>query len=416
MTLSKREKRFSNKKKTLLSSESVKKIKSMVNFCYNCNRCVNVCPLSQLGIFSPRDLIYDLNFLTIDETLENNNIWMCLTCGQCTAYCPMSSDSQGIKIPELILELRKEFNDYSLEAEKIMQCETHNDIFNFIPKLMAENPNPPNKLSFINENNLKTKDSGEIAYFIGCLPLMEDIIYNFKVDYISTAKTIIHILNEVNIVPVVLNEKCCGHDLLWSKGDYESFKKLAEYNVKIYRDAGVKTIIFSCAEGYRTWKIDYPKIIKDFDFEILHFSEFFLKNDIIEKINFPTTKSIKVTYHDACRIGRFGPKLYDAPRNILKKLPDVQLIEMKNIKEDAICCGVSGFVHCNEYSHTLRENRINEAVNTGADYLIVPCPKCLTHYTCYLNEPNIDRRQKYIKNKIKVIDLASFIGQIINYT
>ncbi len=412
MTISK-EKKINEKKKKLLASDIIKRVKAMANYCYNCNRCVNVCPLSQLGIFSPRNLISDINYTTLDETIKHNNIWLCLTCGQCAAYCPMSSTTQGINIPELILELRKEFSDYPLEAERIMQCETHNDIFNFIPKLMAENSNPPNKLGFLKDSGLKIKDHGELAYFLGCVPLMEDIIYNFKVDYLSTPKTIISVLNEAGEIPVVLNEKCCGHDLLWSKGDFDTFKKLAEYNVKIYRNAGVKTIIFSCAEGYRTWKIDYPKVIRDFDFEILHFSEYFLKNGILEKVKFPSVNKIKVTYHDACRIGRLGPKLYDAPRELLKQIPGIQLVEMENIREDALCCGVSGFVHCNEYSHALREQRILEAVATEAEYLIVPCPKCLTHYNCYLSEPNLDKTHKDIKEKIKVIDLASFIGKML---
>ena len=68
---------------------------------------------------------------------------------------------------------------------------------------------------------------------------------------------------------------------------------------------------------------------------------------------------------------------------------------------------------CNESTRTLRQNRINEALETGAEYLIVPCPKCLTHLDCYLNEPSLDDEYKNLKNKIKVIDLASFIGELL---
>jgi Fe-S oxidoreductase len=208
----------------------------------------------------------------------------------------------------------------------------------------------------------------------------------------------------------VLNEKCCGHDILWAKGDIETFKKLAQYNVDLYRRAGVKTIIVSCAEGYRTWKIDYPNYT-DSDFEVLHFSEFFLRENILQGIRFPQENEIIVTYHDACRLGRLGGRLYDAPRDILKKIPGVKLIEMKNIRDDADCCGVSAFSCCNEYTRILRQNRIEDAVNTGADLLIVPCPKCLTHFNCYLSEPSLDESHRKLRDKIKVIDLATFIGK-----
>ncbi len=385
----------------------------MANYCYNCNRCVNVCPLSHIDVFYPQKLIVDLLFSPINEVLEKHNIWDCLTCGLCSNYCPMTQEKVGVRFPELILELRKIAIHNQNQIDKIIHCETHDEIFPLISKIMSDGKLHPNKLEFLENSSLKTTDSGEIAFFIGCLPIMDTIFYKSDINYINIPKTIIGLLNEANIVPVVLNEKCCGHDVLWGKGDNNTFKKLAEYNVKLYRDAGVKTIILGCAEGYRIWKFDYPKVIKDFNFKIMHFSEFFLKEKILENVRFPQETKIKVTYHDACRLGRMGGKLYDAPRELLKKIPGVELIEMENIRDDANCCGVSAFMGCNESTRTFRQNRINEAIETGAEYLIVPCPKCLTHFDCYLNEPSLDEEHKNLKNKIKVKDLANFIGELL---
>ena len=396
-----------------ISGENIKNVIAMASYCYDCNRCVNVCPLSHLNIFYPRILIEDLLFSPLGEIINNHNIWNCLTCGQCTVYCPMTQENLGVRIPELILELRKMLRNSKIQIERISQCETHKDIFSLISKIMANNSLIPNKLEFLRKKLLKTKDSGEIAYFIGCLPLMEEIFYNFNFNYTDIPITIISLLNEGGIEPVVLNEKCCGHDVLWGKGDIETFKKFAEYNTQLYREAGVKTVIVGCAEGYRTWKFDYPKIIEDFDFKVLHFSEFFLKEKILENVRFPHNSEIKVTYHDSCRMGRIGGKLYDPPRELIKQIPGVELIEMENIKDDANCCGVSAFANCNEFTHFLRENRINEAINTTADYLIVPCPKCLTHFNCYINELSVNKEYNELRNKIKVVDLASFIGKML---
>ncbi|TKJ23211.1 MAG: hypothetical protein CEE43_03505 [Promethearchaeota archaeon Loki_b32] len=393
--------------------QNIKNIISMANYCFACNRCVNVCPLSHLDIFFPRMLVGDLIYSSFGEVLTNHNIWNCLTCGQCTIYCPMTQENDGIRIPELILELRKISRNNEIQIDRITRCETHNEIFPLISKMMANEAIIPNKLEFLDEKALKTAESGEIAYFIGCLPLMEEIFYNLGFNYNNIPITIISLLNEANIVPVVLNEKCCGHDILWGKGNIETFKKFAEYNTQLYKDAGVKTVIVGCAEGYRTWKYDYPKIVDDFDFKVFHFSEFFLKEKILEHVKFPYNSKIKVTYHDSCRMGRLGGKLYNSPRELIKQIPGVELIEMENIKDDANCCGVSTFTNCNEFTHFLRQNRINEAVNTGADYLIVTCPKCLTHFNCYINEPSLNKEHNELRNKIKVVDLASFIGKLL---
>ncbi len=393
-----------------ISKELVERVKISANYCYNCNKCVNVCPLSHLGVFSPRNLIADLTYLPIEEVIERNDIWQCLTCGQCTVYCPMTQETQGVKIPELILELRKLFKDHGTEIDKLQQCETHDGVFPIISKLMIENPKPPNKLEFVDNYHLKTRTSGEIAYFVGCVPLMEDIIYNFDNRYINSPVSIISLLNEAGIAPVVLNEKCCGHDTLWGEGNVETFKKLAEYNVELYKKAGVKKVIVGCAEGYRTWKIDYPNYVENFDFKVCHFSEFVLQNKLLDNLRFPDDNEVKVTYHDACRIGRLGGKLYNAPRELLRKIPGVKLIEMENIRDDASCCGVSAFKGCNEYTRVLRGNRIEEAIRTGAEYLVVPCPKCLTHFNCYINEPTLKLNEDGPTAQIKVIDLATFLG------
>ena len=398
-----------------ISEETTKNISSYANYCFSCNRCINVCPLSHLGLFFPRDLISDLVFSSLEEVQKKNNIWNCLTCGQCSIYCPMTQENKGVRIPELILELRKTSAKNVSELEKIAKCETHNDMFSLISKIMANNSLIPNKLEFLQKKLLKTTDSGDIAYFIGCLPLMEEIFYNFNFNYTDIPITIISLLNEAGITPVVLNEKCCGHDILWGKGDIETFKKLAKYNIQLYRDAGVKTVIVGCAEGYRTWKFDYPKIINDFDFKVLHFSEFFLRENIFENVRFPHNSEIKVTFHDSCRMGRLGGKLYNPPRELIKQIPGVELNEMENIKDDANCCGVSAFANCNESTRYLRQNRINEAIDTGADYLIVPCPKCLTHFNCYINETILNQENIELRNKIKVADLASFIGKLLMF-
>ncbi len=228
-------------------------------------------------------------------------------------------------------------------------------------------------------------------------------------DYLEIPKSIIGIMNQNDIIPVVLSEeKCCGHDSLW-RGERDSFKKLAEYNVKLFKDAGVKTLIFSCAEGYYTWKHEYKNLFKgkdDFYFEIYHITEYILKEKLLEDVTFPIIDKTKVTYHDPCRLGRMS-NVFDAPREVLKLIPSIELVEMEDSMEDADCCGVSAYVSCNQDSKKLQEKKILQAIETGAEYLITACPKCIAHLNCYLNE------NRELKDKIKVIDLVSFLGKLL---
>ncbi len=228
-------------------------------------------------------------------------------------------------------------------------------------------------------------------------------------DYLKIPKAVIGLLNQKEIEPVVLkDEKCCGHDSLW-QGDLETFEKLAKYNVKLFKDAGVNTLIFSCAEGYYTWKHQYKELFddsNDFDFEIYHISEFIVKENLLDELTFPVMDKIKVTYHDPCRLGRMS-KVYDAPREIFKKLSFIELVEMENNKQDATCCGISAYIACNINSKLLQSERIKEAINTGAEYLITSCPKCLAHFNCYLDE------HQELKNQIKIVDLTSFLGNLL---
>jgi len=228
-------------------------------------------------------------------------------------------------------------------------------------------------------------------------------------NYYEIPKSVIGLLNQNCITPVVLpQEKCCGHDSLW-RGDVKTFKKLAEYNVKLFKDAGVKTLIFSCAEGYYTWKNEYKQLFEDndeFDFDIYHITEYILKENLLENITFPGFNQIKVTYHDPCRLGRMS-NVFDAPREVLKLIPSLELIEMEDAKQDADCCGVSAYISCNQDSKKLQEKKILQAIETGAEYLITACPKCIAHLNCYLNE------NRELNDKIKVIDIVSFLGKLL---
>lgn len=394
-------------------NKNLTKVKELASFCYSCGKCLVVCPTNLLGIFSPKGFLHTLNTYgeDLDKFIKEANLFNCLTCEQCVIYCPMATEKDGVIFAEIVQGLREYGFKSGILTEVIEQTSTHDGIMQFYPEIQSRTEKHINNIDFIKTDpHLEITDKGEIAYFIGSSNIMENIFYSYDVRYHDIARGVISILNEGGVVPVVLEEKSSGHDNYWI-GDVETTKKLARYNMDLYKNAGVKTIIIEDAEAYQMWKFIYPKFDKEFDFNIIHFTDFILENKSIRFFD-SAPVSVKVTYHDPCRLGRLGGGIYDSPREVLKSIPGVKLVEMQNIRKDSNCCGVANFKGCNSDTKILRENRINEALETGADYLITTCPKCITHFTCFLGETDDEGNDKPEKSQLKVMDLAAFIATI----
>ena len=81
---------------------------------------------------------------------------------------------------------------------------------------------------------------------------------------------------------------------------------------------------------------------------------------------------------------------------------------MEHSGEDAMCCGVSSMMSCNENARALRVARMEEIKATGADTMLTSCPKCVSHFECLKFEGD----ERYAD--IKILDVVSFLAQQIN--
>jgi Fe-S oxidoreductase len=207
-----------------------------------------------------------------------------------------------------------------------------------------------------------------VLYFVGCTAALSP---DLQAVAIKTAK----VLHRLGVDFAILGEQeiCCG-SVAMRTGERKVFQATAEKNAALFKKTGIKTIITSCAGCYRTLKIDYKSLLEGSGIEVLHTVEFLEKH--IDKNGIKLKNlGIHATYHDPCHAGRHVG-LYEPPRALLKRM--ARVTEMKTIKDSAKCCGAGGGVKkaFPKLAMEIGKSRIQEAEETGADYIVSICPFC----------------------------------------
>jgi len=369
--------------------------------CFECGMCTSSCPVGEQFTLNPHQMIRLTAFGASKQILDDKVLRFCLTCRICQEYCP-----QNVDFIEFIKLARRLLIKQGIEYE-----ETHDGILKIISEIQANRPSGYKIPSDLVPEGYKISKKGKIAYFFGCLPILDIVFDSLHINLLEIAQNGIKILNKVLEQPPVIieNIKCCGHDALW-KGHFETFKKLAEHNIYEINKLGIETIITTCAECYRTLKLDYPKYVKNVNFNVIHLSELIANKINNNQLKFSETHNITATYHDPCRLGRHM-NVYSPPREILASMEEygVNFNEMKRSQENAPCCGVSCFINCNDLSRALQVDRLTEAKNV-ADLMVTTCPKCQIHYSCVLNDKKENDSDVI---EIGISDITNLIAKVM---
>ena len=362
-------------------------------YCLECGKCTGTCPVAvNSDTFSPRRITAHASYNSHPSAFLEDNIFACLTCKQCDEICP-----SDIKIIDLMRVLRQQ-----LEPEKREESCSHGGILESICRIMTAPSLTQNRTDWLN-GELKTSQNSEWLYFVGCLPYFDTLFADLKVDTLNIAKSSVKILNYFDIKPQVLaNEKCCGHDMFWN-GDMETFELLARSNLELFEKSGAKNILTSCPECYRTLKLEYPKYFGKQKYTVYHISEFL--EEKLEDKKIIKADTHKATFHDPCRLGRHMG-IYDAPRNVLNRMDNIELVEMRHNRKRATCCGVSGWKNCSQVSKKIQKNRLKEAQATGAEIMITSCAKCKIHFTCALQDESLRAEVSF-----QIKDLAEVVAE-----
>ncbi len=206
------------------------------------------------------------------------------------------------------------------------------------------------------------------------------------------------------------SENCCGTPMLVC-GKWDVFAETMKKNIEAIKKLGADTVVTSCPACDMMWRQTYPrwaeKLGFEYDIAAKHYSEVIAEQINAGKFRFPDTgKKTKVTLHDSCHIGRVS-SVYDAPRDFIKAIPGVELVEMEHNRERAHCCGsVLTLIKEPPVAAEIGKARMDEAMETGAEKLLALCPCCQFQFRVTAEKKGLS---------IETIDLAHFAASTMGY-
>jgi heterodisulfide reductase subunit D len=241
------------------------------------------------------------------------------------------------------------------------------------------------------------KKQAEVVYFVGC-------VVSFYPQSYSIPQSLAAILDRVGVDYLVMGgqEWCCGFPLIIA-GMGKAAIESVQHNVEAVRQTGAKQLVTACPSCHHTWQHDYPHIIgQPLGFEVVHATQM-LENIISEAALRLEPLEQTVTYHDPCDLGR-ASGIYEAPRNVIRAIPGIHLVEMEYHHEYSHCCGGGGDVEMADPDlvAAVARRRIGEVKETGAKLLLSACQQCERTLTGAV------RREKL---RVRVMDVIELVAR-----
>ena len=373
--------------------------------CTNCQICADVCPAVSASLDGELSAIYRIKGLS--EILKSrtglfskligkkgpseeqwkhfsDTVFRCTLCGNCQEVCPI-----GIHLKDLWLSLRHDMVHSKFYPKKIdIIQENLKESRNVFAEDNEERADWVEDMRDAPEHGY-IKDQAEIVYFTGCVaayfPLAQKIPMALA-EILDVGKVDFTLLGE--------EEWCCGFPMLGA-GLKELFKEFMDHNLEAVREKGAKRIIFACPSCYQMWREYYPS-----EFEIVHASQFLM--EMVKEKRLPLQElPMTVTYHDPCDLGR-GARVYEEPREVIRSIPGIKLVEFTQNRENCQCCGGGGNLEMIDanLSAEIAKRKIEDAQSTGAQAIITSCQQCVRTMTTYV---------KRNKVPIEVLDITQLI-------
>lgn len=351
------------------------------------------CPIDAkyaFNLYSPHGLLHSA-LAELDGSLEftpklMDALYKCTLCGACDARCKRNLDIEVLQVIENLRIRCVEQGKGPMPEHKVMADnirKTHNEY----GKPHAD------RQKWVSDVKPATK--ADIVYFVGC---------NSAYKQPELARSTARILKYTGTDFMLLADEWCAGNYVIATGQVDLARELAEHNVKAIEESGAKTVITSSAEVYKSLKVDFPRLLgkstEDMPYTPLHITEYL--DQLIQdgKLSFKKKVDMKITYHDPCNLGRLSEPwqewvpnyvrvipigkvwrrgdrgIYDAPRNILKGIPGIELVEMERNRSNAWCAGSCGGTEMAfpDFALWSASERIEEAQATGAEAIVTASP------------------------------------------
>jgi Fe-S oxidoreductase len=387
--------------------------------CAECGRCTNVCPASGTGKeLSPMDLIVKMrdhltekgavmtsrqpwvpafafkntkgnqlalagagaqesaaaieNISLIGDVITEEEIWACTTCRNCEDQCPVMNEHV-----DKIIDLRR----YLVLTEGKMNADAQRAITNIerqgnpwgINKKERENWRDGREditVPTVKEVE-KSEQEFEYLFFVGSMGSYDNRSQKI-------AQSFAHVMDVAGIKFAILgNKEKNSGDTPRRIGNEFLFQELATANIDTFQKHNVKKIVTIDPHAYNSFKNEYPEF--GLEAEVYHHTELLYQWIKEGRIKFTKELNEVITYHDSCYLGRYNT-VYDPPREILKAIPGVKLVEAERNRENGMCCGAGGGMMWTEENTGTRINvaRTEQLLDTKPTMIGTGCPYCLT--------------------------------------
>ena len=381
------------------SVENLEKVAALdggesLGWCYGCAKCTGVCPIDIVGDYSPRKI--HRRTQTGVDLFTSEDLWLCTTCMNCLRVCPKEVDMIQImpavreravldgSVPD---ELQKAFEDTAKFGNPLGQPQRKRAAW-------AKNAEVPVPIMA----SLNGDGPADVLWYVGSYPSY----HPRGIDASLAAARIFNALG-VNFAILGKEEKDDG-DTQRLAGETGLFEMLAEHNIEVFNKYEWGTMVVTGPHEYNAFNNEYSKL--GFERPVLHYTQFLAERLHDLKPLLKESVEARVTFHDPCYLGRHNGE-YDAPRELLRAIPGLELVEMGRCRENGYCCGGGGggmWLDSFTQDHTrmrLSERRVLEAVEYEADILAVCCPFEVSRFE--------DAAKSTGNDQLKVLDILELL-------
>lgn len=391
--------------------------------CTECGRCTDSCPANLTGkLLSPRKIVVDIRKrlnekgpLVLDrKTSESPSIseekgplaktlvhdyitaeelFACTTCLACVQECPVN-----IEHVDAIVDMRRHLVLMESNFPPEVQVVFRNLENNFSPWALPSSSRA-DWAEGLNVPRMSDSPEFDVLFWVGCAGA-------YDTRYTKVTKAFAALLQQARVKFAILGteEKCTGDSARRIGNEYLA-QTLMKDNIATLDKYNVKKIVTACPHCFNTLKNEYPQFGGTYN--VQHHTDFLAKL-LEEGALKPTGKFDKtVTYHDSCYLGRYND-VYDTPRDVLKTVEGVDLVEMDKSRSKGMCCGAGGGRMWMEETEGKRVNieRTEQALSTNASVVSTACPFCMTMM-------NDGVKAKDAADKVEVRDVAEILLEAV---